>query len=170
MWAIERGSFDVSILSKRDISVVANTSLEECSDVAVLVIHRIKDNDISNTTTMLTSIGVNIVVNFTGSSDQYTCTPHIKLPSGHCLSFSSFNCSTGKVGIADIIMIISVSILLKIILFIAVYNVNKAMTINIFDQFTMGWIICNYGERLTLITMLTYFLTLEQFTFFFGIV
>ena len=50
----------------------------------------------STTTTMMTSIGENIVVNFTSSTDQYSCTLYIKLPSGRCLSFPSFNCSTGK--------------------------------------------------------------------------
>ena len=97
MCAIERGSFDVNTLSESDISVVANTSLEECSDVAVLVLVRVRVNDImSTTTTMMTSIGENIVVNFTSSTDQYSCMLYIKLPSGRCLSFPSFNCSTGK--------------------------------------------------------------------------
>ena len=60
----------------------------------------------SNTNTMITSIGVNIVVNFTGSTDQYTCTPYTMIPSGRCFSFSSFNCSsTSKVGIAVIMQV-----------------------------------------------------------------
>ena len=104
----------MNIISEIDISVVANTSLEECSDVAVLVIDRVRDNDMSNTNTMITSIGVNIVVNFTGSTDQYTCTPYTMIPSGHRLSFSSFKCSsTGKVCIAVILQEKSVSILLS---------------------------------------------------------
>ena len=54
----------------------------------------------------MTSIGVNIVVNSTGSTDQYTCTPYTMIPSGRHLSFSSFNCSsTGRVGIAVIMQV-----------------------------------------------------------------
>ena len=106
MCAIERGSFDVNILSKSEISVVANTSLEECSDIAVLDIDRARVNDMSISSTMMTCIGENIVINFTSTTDQYNCKPHIKLPSGRRLSFSSFNCSSGKVGIAVAIIIV----------------------------------------------------------------
>ena len=67
-----------------------------CSDVAVLVIERIKDNDASDAASVTTAIGEGVVFNFNGSADQYTCTPHIELPSGQRLSFPGFNCSTGK--------------------------------------------------------------------------
>ena len=40
-------SFDVNILSQFDISVMANTSLEECSDEAVFEIDRVRVNDMS---------------------------------------------------------------------------------------------------------------------------
>ena len=104
MCVIEKGYFTSRIISNSDISIIANTSLEECSDVAVLVIDRARDNDMSDTTSMTTVIGV-AVLNFTGTTDQYTCTPHIQLPSGHRWYFPSFNCSTGKFGIGVRIVI-----------------------------------------------------------------
>ena len=54
------------------------------------------DNDTSDAASVTTVIGEGVVVNFTGSADHYSCTPHIELPSGHHLSFLGFNCSTGK--------------------------------------------------------------------------
>ena len=92
---IERGYFSSRVTTRSDISIIANTSLEVCSDVAVLVIERVKDNDTSDSASVTTAIG-GVVVNFTGSTDQYRCTPHIELPSGQRLSFPGFNCSTGK--------------------------------------------------------------------------
>ena len=86
MCSVERGAF-FKIILESEISIVSNTSIEECSDFAVLVIERIKDYDTSDSIIMTTVIGEDVVVNFTGSSDQYTCTPHIELPSGRCLSF-----------------------------------------------------------------------------------
>ena len=56
---------------------------------------------------MMTSIGENIVVNFTSTAYRYTCITHIRLPSGHCLFFSSLNCSTGKVDITVNIIVIA---------------------------------------------------------------
>ena len=106
MYAIEKGYFSSRVISNDDISIIANTSLEECSDVAVLVIDRVRDSDMSDATTMTTVTG-ETVINFTGSTDHYTCTPHIELPSGRRLSFPSFSCSTGKfcvgVGVSNII-------------------------------------------------------------------
>ena len=95
MCVIEKGNFYSEVISSSDVSVIANTSMEECSDVAELEIERVRDSDMSDTTRMMTVIGEG-VVNFTGSTDQYTCTPHIKLQSGRYLSFPSFNCSTSK--------------------------------------------------------------------------
>ena len=97
---VERGSFVLKIILENEISIIANTSIVECSDVAVLVINRVKDYDIRVATTMMTVIGEDVVVNFNVSADQYTCTPLIKLVSGRRLYFPSFKCSTGKVGIS----------------------------------------------------------------------
>ena len=94
MFVIEKRYFSSRIISNSDISIITNTSLEECSDVAVLVIERVRITDMSNTTSLTTVIG-EAIVNFTGTTDQYTCTPRIELPSGHCRFFPSFNCSTG---------------------------------------------------------------------------
>ena len=95
---IERGSFTVKDLCNSDISVVANTSLEECSNVAVLVIDRVRNNDMRFATRMTTVIGEG-VLEFSGSTDQHMCKAHIKLPSGLRLSFPSFNCGTSKINI-----------------------------------------------------------------------
>ena len=91
---LERGSFSSNASSGNNVSIFASTSIEECSDVAVLVIDRVRDNDMSDTTSMTTCIGEGIV-NFTGTTDLYTCTPRIELPSDRRLSLPSFNCSTG---------------------------------------------------------------------------
>ena len=93
---LENGFFSHKVITRSDISIIANTSLEVCSDVAVLVIERVRDNDTIDAASVTTAVGEGVVVNFTGSADQYTCTPHIELPSGQCLSFRGFNCSTGK--------------------------------------------------------------------------
>ena len=98
MCVIEKGFFSSRITSNSDISIIANTSLEECSDVAVLVIERVRNNDRSDATSMTTVTG-EAVVNFTGITNQYTCTPYTQLPSGYRWSFPSFNCSTGKFGL-----------------------------------------------------------------------
>ena len=104
MCVIEKGYFSSRIISNSDISIVTNTSLEVCSDAAVLVIERVRNNDMSDTTSMTTVIG-EAVVNFTGTTDQYTCTPHTQLPSGHRRYFPSFNCRTSKFGIGVSIVI-----------------------------------------------------------------
>ena len=91
---IERGYFSSRIISNSDIPIIANTSLEVCSDVAVLVIDCVRNNDMSDIISMTTVIG-EAVVNFSGTTDQYTCTSHIELPSGRQLSLPSFDCSTG---------------------------------------------------------------------------
>ena len=104
MCVIEKGYFSSRKISNSDISIIANTSLEECSDVAVLVIDRVRDNDMSDATSKTTVIG-EAVLNFNGTTDQYTCTPHIQLPSGHRRYFPSFNCSTGKFAIGVSIVI-----------------------------------------------------------------
>ena len=85
-------------MSSSSVSVTSNTSLVECSDVAVLVIDRVRDDDMSDATSMTTVIGDGVTVSFTGTTFQYTCTPHIVLPSGRRLSFDGFNCSTSKCG------------------------------------------------------------------------
>ena len=92
---LERGSFSSNVSSGNNVSIFANTSIEGCSDVAVLVIDRVRDNDMSDATSMTTFIG-EAVVNFTGTTDQYTCTPRIELPSGRRLSLPSFDCSASK--------------------------------------------------------------------------
>ena len=104
MCVIEKGYFSSRIISISDISIVTNTSLEVCSDVAELVIERVRNNDMSDTTSMITVIG-EVVVNFTGTTDQYTCTLHIQLPSNHRRCFPSLNCSTGNFGIGVSIVI-----------------------------------------------------------------
>ena len=92
---LERGSFSPNASSGNDVSIFASTSIEECSDVAVLVIDRVRNNDMSDITSMTAFIGEGIV-NFTGTTDQYTCTPRIELPSGRQLSLPSFVCSASK--------------------------------------------------------------------------
>ena len=44
---MERRSFEVNILSQFDISVIANTSLEEYSDDAVFEVDHVRVNDVS---------------------------------------------------------------------------------------------------------------------------
>ena len=68
--------------------------------MAVLVIERVRDYYMSDTTTMMTVIGEDVVVSFTGSAGQYTCTPHFKLPSGRHLSFPCINCSTSNIDLS----------------------------------------------------------------------
>jgi len=91
---IEKGSFIVNVLSDMEISIVTNTTLVECSNSAVLKINRVGLN-----TNSFYSKSVNIgknVVNFSGCSDQFICTPSIQLPTGRRLPLPSFNCSTSK--------------------------------------------------------------------------
>ena len=75
-----------------------------------------------------------MVINFVSTADQYTCIPHIRLPFGHHLFFSSLNCSTGKVDITVNIIVIADNFFdfIQLILIMAVYNMCAVMIINIF--------------------------------------
>ena len=74
---------------------------------------------------MMTVIGEDVVVNFTGSADHYTCAPNIKLLSGRRLCFPSFKCSTCKVGI-------SISIFNLIVFHYLIMKLARVITVEMY--------------------------------------